>query len=81
MTEVEPAYPMRCEELGVPEKDIESLLRAKDILYSAAKLPATKPVIDRWVNCMQGYLCSFGRGSPKTHRKMHSARLGTKRSR
>src|SRR3954471_1886031 len=30
VTEVEPAYPMRFEELGVPAQDIEALLRGKD---------------------------------------------------
>ncbi len=60
VTEVEPAYPMRFEELGVPEKEIESLLRAKDSLYSSAKLPATKPVIDRYTNWIQEFLASKG---------------------
>lgn len=60
VTEVEPVYPMRFEELGVPEKDIESLLRAKDSLYSSAKLPATKPVIDRYTNWIQEFLVSKG---------------------
>src|SRR5450759_1736111 len=60
VTEVEPAYPMRFEELGVPDKEIESLLRAKDSLYSSAKLPATKPVIDRYTNWIQEFLASKG---------------------
>jgi len=60
VTEVEPAYPMRFEELGVPAQEIESLLRAKDGLYSAAKLPATKPVIDRYTNWIQEFLATKG---------------------
>lgn len=60
VTEVEPAYPMRFEELGVPEKEIEDLLRSKDALFSAAKLPATKPVIDRYTNWIQEFLTSRG---------------------
>ncbi|MCX6632060.1 MAG: hypothetical protein NTW28_31000 [Candidatus Solibacter sp.] len=60
VTEVEPAYPMRFEELGVPEKEIESLLRAKDTLYTSAKLPATKPVIDRYTDWIQEFLASKG---------------------
>ena len=60
MTEVEPAYPMRFEELGVPEKEIESLLHAKDPLYVSAKLPATKPLIDRYTNWIQEFLASKG---------------------
>jgi outer membrane protein insertion porin family len=60
VTEVEPAYAMRFEDLGVPDKEIESLLRARDALYSAAKLPATKPVIDRYTNWIQEFLASKG---------------------
>ena len=58
MTEVEPAYPMRFEELGVPAKEIESLLRAKDPLFSTARLPATKAVMDRYVAWIQEYLAT-----------------------
>ena len=60
MTEVEPVYPMRFEELGVPDKEIESLLRGKDPLYVSAKLPATKPLIDRYTNWIQEFLASKG---------------------
>ena len=61
---MEPAYPMRFEELGVPDKEIEDLLRAKDSLYSPAKLPATKPVIDRYTNWIQEFLASKGITEP-----------------
>src|ERR1035437_4399779 len=57
---VEPAYPVRFEELGVPDKEIESLLRAKDSLSSSAKLPATKPMIHRYTNWIQEFLASKG---------------------
>lgn len=60
VTEVEPAYAMRFEELGVPDQEIESLLRAKDPLYVSAKLPATKPLIDRYTNWIQEFLASKG---------------------
>src|ERR1039457_2102424 len=60
VTEVEPAYAVRFEELGVPDGEIESVLRAKDALYSSAKLPATKPVIDRYTNWIQEFLGSKG---------------------
>src|ERR1039457_2784933 len=39
--EVDLAYPVRFEALGVPDQDIEGMLRAKDSLYSPANLPAT----------------------------------------
>ena len=64
VTEVEPAYPMRFEELGVADKEIEELLRGKDSLYTAAKLPATKPVIDRYTNWIQEFLASKGLTEP-----------------
>jgi outer membrane protein assembly factor BamA len=60
VTEVEPAYPVRFDELGVPDQEIETVLRAKDGLYSPAKLPATKPVIDRYTNWIQEFLASKG---------------------
>ena len=60
VTEVEPAYPVRFEELGAPDQEIETVLRAKDGLYSPAKLPATKPVIDRYTNWIQEFLASKG---------------------
>jgi outer membrane protein assembly factor BamA len=60
VTEVEPAYPMRFEELGVPDAEIEGLLRARDALYSAGKLPATKTLIDRYTNWIQEFLASKG---------------------
>src|SRR5664279_1099073 len=60
VTEVEPAYPTRFEEFGVPDKEIESLVRAKASLYSTTKLTATKPVIDRYTNWIQEFLASKG---------------------
>ena len=60
VTEVEPAYPVRFEALGVPAKEIEAVLRTKDPLFSATKLPATKAVLDRYVNWTQEYLATKG---------------------
>lgn len=60
VTEVEPAYPVRFENLGVPAADLESMLHAKDPLFSTKKLPSTKPVLDRYVGWIQGYLASKG---------------------
>src|ERR1035437_5612814 len=60
VTEVEPAYAVRFEELGVPNGEIEGALRAKDSLYSPAKLPATKLVIDRYTNWIQEFLAGKG---------------------
>lgn len=60
VTEAEPAYPVRFENLGVPAADLEAVLRAKDPLFSMKKLPATKPVLDRYVGWLQQYLASRG---------------------
>src|ERR1035438_5454276 len=53
VTEVDLAYPVRFEGLGVGEQEIEGMLRAKDSLYSPANLPATKAVIDRYTAWIQ----------------------------
>src|SRR4051794_17908323 len=45
VTEVEPSYPVRFEELGVPDKDLECLLKSKDPLFSMARMPATQTVM------------------------------------
>ena len=60
VTEVEPAYPVRFEELGVAAKEVEDLLRGKDALYLSGKLPATKPVIDRYTAWIQQYVSAKG---------------------
>jgi outer membrane protein assembly factor BamA len=58
VTEVEPGFPVRFEELGVPVKDVEAMLRAKDPLFSPARVPATKAVMDRYLAWVQEYLAS-----------------------
>src|SRR5437660_1788128 len=60
VTEAQPAYPLRFEDLGVAQKEIEAVLAAKDPLFSSAKTPATKPVIDRYVACIEDYLSVKG---------------------
>ena len=58
VTEVEPAFPVRFEELGVPDKDVEAMLHARDPLFSKARLPATKAIMDRYTAWIQEYLAS-----------------------
>src|SRR5215471_6912562 len=58
VTEVEPAYPVRFEDLGVADADVEVMLRAKDPLYSRQRLPASKAVMDRYVGWIQTLLAS-----------------------
>src|ERR1039457_70726 len=60
VTEVDLAYPVRFEALGVPDQEIEGMLRAKDPLYLSGKLPATKPLIDRYTAWIQEFLASKG---------------------
>jgi outer membrane protein insertion porin family len=60
VTEVEPAYPVRFENLGVPSADLEAVLHANDPLFSTKKLPATKIVLDRYVGWIQEYLAAKG---------------------
>ena len=57
VTEVEPAYRVRFEELGVPEKDIVAALQARDPLFGA-KIPATKVILDRYTQWLQEFLAS-----------------------
>jgi outer membrane protein assembly factor BamA len=64
VTEVQPAFPVRFEELGVPDRDIEAMLRAKDPLFSTARLPATKSVLDRYVGWIQDYLAAHNVPEP-----------------
>jgi len=60
VTEVEAAYPARFEELGVPAADLETMLHARDPLFSTAKVPPTQPVLDRYVKWIQEYLATKG---------------------
>ena len=60
VTEVDPLFPVRFEELGIPDAQIDSILRARDPLYSRAKLPATKAVVDRYTEWIQEFLASKG---------------------
>jgi outer membrane protein assembly factor BamA len=56
ITEVEPAFPVRFEELGAPDSDLIAMLRAKDPLFSVSRLPASKAVMDRYTAWVQEFL-------------------------
>jgi outer membrane protein insertion porin family len=60
LTEVEQVYPVIFEELRVSQKDLEAALAAKDPLFSVAKLPATQPVLERYVKWIQEFLAAKG---------------------
>ena len=53
--EVEPAYPIRFEDLGIPEKDLTAYLRGKDPLF-APRLAATKQLLERYTKWIQEYV-------------------------
>jgi len=58
ITEVQPAFPVRFEELGVPDRDVIAVLHAKDPLFSMLHVPATKTIMDRYVGWIQEYLAT-----------------------
>jgi outer membrane protein insertion porin family len=60
VTEVEQVYPVIFEELHVSQKDLEAALGAKDPLFSMAKMPATQPVLERYVKWVQEFLAAKG---------------------
>jgi outer membrane protein insertion porin family len=60
VTEVDPVFPVRFEELGVPDAQLDAVLRARDPLYSRTKLPATRAVVDRYTAWIQEFLGSKG---------------------
>ena len=47
VVEVEPVYPVRFEDLGVPETVLIEWLKSRDPLFSA-NIPATRPVLERY---------------------------------
>jgi len=57
VTEVEPAYPVHFEELGVPDKDVEAMLHTKDPLFGA-RIPATKTVLAKYTGWIQEFLAT-----------------------
>ena len=50
--------PVRFYNLGVPDADLETALRARDPLFSAARLASIPDVIDRWTKSIQAYLAA-----------------------
>jgi outer membrane protein insertion porin family len=50
--EVEPVYPVRFADLGLPDAEVEKYLKARNPLF-AEKLPATKVILDRFARSIQ----------------------------
>src|ERR1022692_4093680 len=64
VVEAQPAYPIRFDDLGVPEKELADYLRGKDPLF-APRLAATKPVLERYKQWIQEYVTAHtARGHP-----------------
>jgi outer membrane protein insertion porin family len=55
VVEASPAYPIRFESLGIPDKDLADYLRGKDPMF-APRLAATKQVIERYKQWVQEYV-------------------------
>src|SRR5580692_1229221 len=55
VAEVGQVYPVRFENLPVPEAQLRAMLKEKDPLFGD-KIPATKPVVDRYVAWIAEYL-------------------------
>ena len=66
VTEAGPILPVRFTGLGVPDSDLEAMLRARDPLYIPAKLAASRPLIDRYTGWIREYLTAKGADSKIT---------------
>lgn len=60
IVEVEPVYPVRIEALPAPAEGIERALKQSDPLFSS-RIPATKPVLDRYVRVIEDFLTKSGK--------------------
>ena len=63
ITEAPAFYPLRFEDLHVPDADLEKQLAAKDPLFSVTKTPANAAVFARYTGWLEDYLKS--RGQPE----------------
>jgi outer membrane protein insertion porin family len=60
VTEVEQVYPVLFEDLHVSTLELQSVLAAKDPLFSPEKLAATQPVLERYVKWVEEFLAAKG---------------------
>jgi outer membrane protein assembly factor BamA len=56
--EVTPVFPIHFEDLVAPDADLVQVLHEHDPLFSASKVPATKPLIDRYAGWLQEFLAA-----------------------
>ncbi|HEY2012695.1 MAG TPA: hypothetical protein VGH38_04300, partial [Bryobacteraceae bacterium] len=60
LTEIQQVYPVQFEDLHVSSIDLEAALRARDPIFSAEKLPATQPVLQRYAKWIEEFMASKG---------------------
>jgi outer membrane protein insertion porin family len=60
VVETPTAYPVRFEELGVDPKEVETFLHQQDPLFNTTHLPATRPVLDRYLKLVQDFAAAKG---------------------
>jgi outer membrane protein assembly factor BamA len=58
VAEAMPVFPIRFENLGADAADLERVLRERDPLFSPAKTPATKLVLERYSGWLQEFLAA-----------------------
>jgi outer membrane protein insertion porin family len=60
VAEVQQVYPVEFQDLHVSSLELDSVLKAKDPLYSREKLPATRPVLERYTKWIQDFMATKG---------------------
>ncbi len=66
VTEVGPILPVRFNNLGVPDADLEAMLRARDPLHIPGRLAASRPLIERYTAWIREFLSAKGADSKIT---------------
>jgi outer membrane protein assembly factor BamA len=64
VAEVQQVYPVDFQDLHVSSLELDSVLREKDPLYSREKLPATRPVLERYTKWIQDFMATKGNKEP-----------------
>lgn len=57
VTEVEPVYPVRFEDLNVPNKELDAWLKSRDALFGS-KVPGTAAILTRYSREIEAYLAA-----------------------
>ncbi|HTR34647.1 MAG TPA: POTRA domain-containing protein [Bryobacteraceae bacterium] len=65
VSEIEQVYPLRFEDLPATDAQLRAWLKQKDPLF-APKIPATEPVVNRYVQWVTEYLAQLGDHEPIT---------------